>query len=299
MVRDAKVAVITGAASGIGLAVAHRLARDGMKLVLADINEENLEDAVRELRSAGAEVSGVVTDVSSADSVQALADETFRVNEHVDLLFNNAGVEGYLDGAVWEATPNDWAWTMGVNFWGVVYIARAFLPRMIERDAGRIINTASAAGFVMPSAMYSISKHAVVAFSELLYTELAQRESNVRVSVLCPGEVDTGAPYGIKNRPAALVNAAELQQGSAGASIREKMSARRGHPRAKSPGEVADLLADAVQADQFYIFTDHEWDERIKRRFDHILQRANPALPDDPVALAILSTIRERASRQA
>lgn len=197
-----KVAVVTGAASGIGRALAERFAREGMSVVLADVEAPALDQAVRDVRAAGGEATGVVTDVSRWESVRALADRAFGAYGKVHVLCNNAGVEGYLDGALWEATDKDWQWTMGVNFWGVVHGIRAFLPVMLAQDEeGHVVNTGSTMGVVRGANMYGIAKHAVVSLTETLYGELRQREAKVGASVLCPGMVHTRLFQGSRNRP--------------------------------------------------------------------------------------------------
>jgi len=157
-----KVAVVTGAASGMGRAFAERFAREGMQVVLADIEQGALDEAVADLSGVGYEVLGVRTDVMRLEDVEALARRTLDAYGAVHVVCNNAGVEGYLDGALWEASPKDWEWTVGVNFWGVVNGVRAFLPLMLAQDQeGHMVNTASATGLVRASNMYAITKHAV------------------------------------------------------------------------------------------------------------------------------------------
>ena len=200
-----KVAVITGAASGIGRAIADRCAREGMRVVLADIEELALAQAEAEMKGAGADVLAVLTDVSQASAVEALARKTLDAYGAVHLLCNNAGVAA--GSTVWESTVNDWEWVLGVNLWSVIHGLRAFLPIMLDQDAeGHIVNTASAAGLVAfhSSAPYHLSKHAVVALSEKLYYDLAQRGARVRVSVLCPGWVRTRIMDAMRNRPPEL-----------------------------------------------------------------------------------------------
>ncbi|HEX5140720.1 MAG TPA: SDR family NAD(P)-dependent oxidoreductase, partial [Dehalococcoidia bacterium] len=165
-----KVAVITGGASGIGNAMARRFARHGMKLVLGDIDAAALNGAVSALRAQGADVTGVQTDVSKLESVQALADAAVSAYGKVHVLCNNAGVLGPLAVPVWETTEKDWQWMMGANFWSGVHGIRTFVPIMLAQDEeGHVVNTASSAGIAHSSTIYSVAKHAMVALSEFLY----------------------------------------------------------------------------------------------------------------------------------
>jgi NAD(P)-dependent dehydrogenase (short-subunit alcohol dehydrogenase family) len=201
-----KVAVITGGASGIGRALAKRCAAEGMRLVLADVEDKGLHQTADELQAAGAQVLVVKTDVSKVSQVEALAEKAFAISGEVTLLFNNAGVSSGGKSA-WESSLVEWEWVLGVNLWGVIYGIRAFLPKMLEQEhGGYIVNTASLAGLVSypGSAVYNVSKHGVVTLSETLYQELAQRHPKVLVSVLCPGLVNTRIMEAARNRPLEL-----------------------------------------------------------------------------------------------
>ena len=199
---DGKVAVITGGASGIGKAVATRAAAEGMKVVIADIEERALKEAEAELTGQGAEAIAVLTDVSDAASVQELRDAAVRRFGTVHLVHNNAGVG--LGGPLWEVSEEDWRWILGVNLWGVVHGIAAFTPLLVEQGEGHIVNTASVAGLTTPMFMgpYNATKFAVVAISETLYKDLSTTGANVGVSVLCPGFVQTGIARSDRNRPA-------------------------------------------------------------------------------------------------
>ncbi len=167
-----KVAVVTGAASGIGFGLASRFAEEGMRVVLADVEEPALEAAVTRLRERDFDVVGVLTDVSDADSVQALADKTLAHFGKVHVVCNNAGVGGGF-GKIWEASLKDWQWALNVNLWGVIHGVRTFVPIMLEQgEDGHVVNTASIAGLVPGTRVYSVTKHAVVALSEALYHNL-------------------------------------------------------------------------------------------------------------------------------
>ncbi len=272
-----KVAVITGAASGIGLGIAERCVREGMSVVLADIEETSLSKAEAELKAAGGTVLGVRTDVSKRSDVERLARQALEAFGQVHLLFNNAGVAA--GGAPWEATWNDWEWVIGVNLWGVIHGVKVFTPIMLAQNTEcHIINTSSGAGLIVGgfSAPYSATKHAVVALSESLYLSLQQRNSLVKVSVLCPGLVRTNIANTERNRPAELRNepvtmTPEMQAGLAAfqAAIERSMP----------PPQVADVVFDAIQKEQFYILTHPDWMEAIQLRTDKLLRMENPQNP--------------------
>ena len=203
-----KVAVITGAGSGLGRELARMGSQLGMNLVLADVQRDALDSTAAEMRAAGTRVIAQVVDVASSEQVQRLADVAFSEFGHVHLLFNNAGVAGR--GLLWETTEADWQWVMGVNLIGVVNGVRHFVPRMLAANAqgepGHIVNTASVAGLLCRPlrGLYTVSKHAVVALTETLYHDLRLADSRIGVSVLCPGFVQTGITQSQRNRPADL-----------------------------------------------------------------------------------------------
>lgn len=272
--RD-KVAVVTGAASGMGRAFAERFAQEGMHVVLADIEEPALQTAIDDMTRSGYDVLGVRADVANLQSVQQLAQQALDRFGKINLVCNNAGVDGYLDGPLWEATDKDWQWTFGVNFWGVVHGVRTFLPIMLEQDDdGHMVNTASATGVVQANNMYGITKHAVVALSEVVYTQLKQRGARVGISALCPGVVNTRIFEAARNRPAELRNAQPGSDAEAGARMRAQMI--EGMASALPPTHVADMVVSAIQNEQFYILTDHDWDARIEARHRNIMQRGVP-----------------------
>jgi NAD(P)-dependent dehydrogenase (short-subunit alcohol dehydrogenase family) len=272
-----KVAVITGAASGIGRGIAERCVSEGMKVILADIDEANLTKAETELRTYGGAVVGVRTDVSKRTDVELLARHALDTFGQVHLLFNNAGVAA--GGAPWEATWNDWEWVIGVNLWGVIHGVKVFTPLMLAQNTDcHIINTSSTAGLTVggTSAPYAVTKHAVVALSESLYLTLQQRNSLVKVSVLCPGLIRTNIANAERNRPAELRNepvamTPEMQAGLA--AFKAAMEA------SMPPLQVADMVFDAIKKEQFYILTHPEWTEVIQLRTDKLLRMENPQSP--------------------
>jgi NAD(P)-dependent dehydrogenase (short-subunit alcohol dehydrogenase family) len=274
--RD-KIAVITGAASGIGRGIAERCVREGMKVVLADIDEANLTGAEADLKARGGTVLSARTDVAQRSDVEALARQALDAFGQVHLLFNNAGVGG--GGTPWEATWNDWEWVIGVNLWGVIHGVKIFTPLMLAQNTEcHIVNTSSAAGLMVGSgsAPYAVTKHAVVALSENLYLALQQRNSLVKVSVLCPGLVRTDITNAERHRPAALRNAPvtmspEMQAGLAAfkAAIDASMS----------PTRVADVVFDAIKQERFYVLSHPEWAEVIRLRTDALLRMENPQSP--------------------
>jgi NAD(P)-dependent dehydrogenase (short-subunit alcohol dehydrogenase family) len=272
-----KVAVVTGAASGIGRGIAEWCVRAGVKVVLADVDEEALEVTGEKLKAAGGDVMRVRSDVSKREDVEELARRAFEGFGGVHLLFNNAGVAA--GGPVWEATWNDWEWVIGVNLWGVINGVKVFLPRMMAQGVEcHVVNTASAAGLMTGgfSAPYSVTKHAVVALSESLYLTLEQRRSLVKVSVLCPGMVRTNIGEVEKHRPAELKNEPRplTPEMEAGKKAFQAVLAS-GMP----PAEVAEIVFDAIRREQFYILTDPEWMEAVELRTSKLLKMENPESP--------------------
>jgi len=269
-----KVAVITGAASGIGHAIAERAVATGIKVVIADVDEANLAEAEKELRNLGGTVLSVRTDVSQRSDVELLARKALDAFGQVHLLFNNAGVGA--GGAPWEATWNDWEWVIGVNLWGVIHGVKIFTPLMLAQNTEcHIVNTSSTAGLIVGggSAPYAVTKHGVVALSESLYLALQQRNAPVKVSVLCPGLVRTNIADAERYRPTRLRNepvpmTPERQAGLAAFKAAVAASA--------PPLQVADAVFAAIQNEQFYIFPAPEWIEVIRLRTDNLLRLENP-----------------------
>lgn len=266
---NGKVAVVTGAASGIGLAMAERFAAEGMRVVLADIEADTLEGVERRLRDAGSDVVSARTDVSDPDDVRRLADFAVEQYGGVHIVCNNAGVG--IGGTLWEHTPEDWRWLLGVNVLGVANGLRAFVPIMLQqRDEGHIVNTASAAGLDARPwlGMYSATKYAVVAISEALQAELEMRNAPIGVSVLCPALVNTRIAESERNRPDGTPAAADSLPPDAKAFDEAFRTAlAQGMP----PAEVAAAVVDAVRNGRFYITTHEETEQRVRSRFERIL----------------------------
>ena len=273
-----KVAVITGGASGIGLALARRAAAEGMKLVLADIEEGALAAAAAELKAAGAKVLTVKTDVSRAEAVENLAAQTLQAFGGAHLVFNNAGVGG-VRVRTWQATAKDWEWVLGVNVWGVIHGVRVFTPIMLRQgDEGHIVNTASAAGFVSmaSSAPYAVSKHSVVTLTECLHHDLAQKTDKLKCSVLCPAYVPTGISDSGRNRPAALKETRHKSAADLALDASLKKAVQSGKLTA---ADVAQKVYEAVRDERFYILTHPKIKPAIQWRMEDILQERNPTNP--------------------
>lgn len=270
---EGRVAVVTGAASGIGLAMAQRFAAEKMKVVLADVEEAALDAAATELAGGGATVLPVRTDVSKADQVDALAEATLSKFGGVNVLCNNAGVGS--GGFSWEQSLDDWNWVLGVNLWGVIHGIRAFVPHLIEQDEGHVVNTASFAGLTSSPFMsiYCVTKHSVVTLSECLHHELAMKAPHVRVSVVCPAWVKTNIHDSERNRPG-------RDDGAQGA-VSDQEQAMQSIIKAaidsgKKPEDVADQVFQAVRDDKFYVITHPEWLGAVKKRVNEILEGRTP-----------------------
>ena len=276
---EGRVAVVTGAASGIGRALIDRFAAAGMKVVLADVEAEALEKAEAEVQSTGAETLAVVTDVSQRASVDALAAAVTERFGGTNVLCNNAGVSGG-GGSLWETTERDWAWVMGVNLMGVVHGIQAFLPGMVARgEPGHVVNTSSVLGLATGGgSIYGVTKHAVTRLTEGLWYDLRAAGAPIGASVLCPGMIATNIISSGRNRPDDLKN----PDTAAGAEGEQRMQfvkdlfAKEGMP----PSEVADMVFDAIGAERFYVLTHPESEkETVRARFEAILGETNPPPP--------------------
>jgi NAD(P)-dependent dehydrogenase (short-subunit alcohol dehydrogenase family) len=277
-----KVAVITGAASGFGREFALLGAKRGMRLVLADVQADGLEQIRQELAGQGVEVFAMHCDVRKSEQVQALADAAMAKFGAVHLLFNNAGVGS--GGLVWENTVADWEWVLGVNLWGVIHGVRIFTPLMLacaKTDPayqGHIVNTASMAGLLNAPTMgvYNVSKHAVVSLSETLYHDLQLVEAPIGASVLCPYFVPTGISQSHRNRPDDVkADAAPTISQRAAQAMTDK-AVTSGKVTAT---EVAAMTFDAIAAGQFYIYSHPGALDNVQQRMEDIVAQRNPADP--------------------
>jgi NAD(P)-dependent dehydrogenase (short-subunit alcohol dehydrogenase family) len=292
---QAKVAVITGAASGIGAALARRFVLEGMKIVLADIEGEALHKTTDKLRETGADVLAVQTDVSNGGAVESLAAKSLEHFGCVHVLCNNAGV-GAPAGPIWERTLSDWEWVLGVNIWGVIHGIRVFTPLMIAQGEGHIVNTASMAALCANPLLgiYDASKHAVMAISEALHFELAMRNSPVKISVLCPGPLPTRINESERNRPLTLANSKSSAR-SDSAPFTTPASAK---PHTTIDlASVADRVIQAIRQEQLYVITHPELKPLIRYRMEAIIAERNPGGVDSREArIRRLSELRERAT---
>ena len=275
---EGRVAVVTGGASGIGLALAKRWVAEGMRVVIADLRRDALDQAVRELEASGGEVLGVPTDVSRGEEVEALAARTLEAFGAVHLVCNNAGVGGE-HGAAWEQSRAGWSWVLGVNLWGVIHGVRTFLPILLSQEQpGHVVNTASLAGLrAMPfSAGYIASKYAVVGLSESLDQELRERGAPIGVSLLCPGTVRTGILDPARARPEGVAlpqsdeSEAAAEQEEATRQLLEKLGVE--------PEVVADRVARAVLENHFWVFTHSGSVDWLRDRTQRLLALERPEI---------------------
>ncbi|MCE2832134.1 MAG: SDR family oxidoreductase [Oxalobacteraceae bacterium] len=277
-----KTAVITGAGSGLGREFALLGAKLGMRLVLADVQQDALKQTEASAMALGADVLSQVCDVRNGDQVESLAQRAVQRFGSIHLVFNNAGVGA--GGLIWESTQHDWEWVLGVNVWGVVHGVRVFTPIMLASEKadptfqGHIVNTASMAGLLTPPAMgvYNVSKHAVVALTETLYHDLSLIESGLGVSVLCPYFVPTGISQSENVRPSDTKPAepATRSQQLSQAMLEKAVTAGK-----VSAAEVAQMTFDAIRARQFYIYSHPQALGNVDRRMQDILHARNPSDP--------------------
>jgi NAD(P)-dependent dehydrogenase (short-subunit alcohol dehydrogenase family) len=281
-----KTAVITGAANGIGLAIAERLLKAGMKVVIADIDPNSIDKQVSRLKSEGYPVEGKVTDVTSESSVRELAEFTITKFGNIHILCNNAGIGGGAadDRSLWEASISDWKWVLDINVWGVIHGIRVFTPLMLAHgEEGHIINTASKAGLIFGTSLYSTSKHTVIALTEALYAQLKQVNSKLVVSVLCPGAVNTHLnsnsnrirPVDTKsdeNENSNLSNQDKTIQSknfmsTYQSTVQTRMAA------GKEPSEIAEMLMQGLENGDFYIMPSRLEDAVVDERYKNIQAR--------------------------
>ena len=277
-----RTAVITGAGSGFGLELARIAAREGMNLVLADVQQDALDRAAAELQGAGAQVLAQRVDVSKAGDVEALGAATRQRFGAPHLVFNNAGVGG--GGLIWEHSLKDWEWVLGVNVMGVAHGVRVFTPMMLDAAAqdpayeGHIVNTASMAGLLNAPNMgvYNVSKHAVVALSETLYQDLRLVTDQIGASVLCPFFVPTGITRSGRNRPAEMATGAALTRSQLVAQAMSDKAVGSGKVTAL---QVAQFVIDAVRAGRFYIYSHPHALRSVQTRLEDIVTGRNPTDP--------------------
>ena len=280
---EGRTAVITGAGSGFGLEVSRLAAGKGMRLVLADVQQDALDRAAAEMKALGADVLAARVDVSKADQVEALGAATLARFGAPHLVFNNAGIGA--GGLIWENTLKDWEWVLGVNVMGVVHGVRVFTPMMLEAAGkdpaweGHIVNTASMAGLLNAPNMgvYNVSKHAVVALSETLYQDLRLVTEQVSASVLCPFFVPTGITESDRNRPDALRDAAAKPTKSQ--MIGKAMSEKAVSSGKVTAAQVAAFVMEAVANDRFYIYSHPKSLASVQTRLEDIVQSRNPTDP--------------------
>ena len=283
--RAGQVAVVTGAASGIGLAMARRFAADGLTVVLADVEEAALEKAAGELREDGADVHARVVDVSERSEVLALAEDVYTTCGAVHVLCNNAGVGSGAEGRMWEHDPNDWKWAFAVNVWGVFHGVQAFVPRMLAGgEAGHVVNKSSGDGGIAPlptASVYAVTKAAVVTLTESLYAHLKAEHARVGASVLFPGPhmLRTGLWESHRNRPARYAKERPRRTPYRSLAQWEAAMNEAGHEVRFTPvEEVADLVAEGIGAGRFWLLPESEHSDRqIRARSRSMLDRADPS----------------------
>ena len=273
-----KVAVITGAGRGIGRGIALRCAQEGMKVVLAGIGMESLNKTNADLQAMGTETLIVQTDVSLLEQVKNLADKSYEAFGAVDLLVNNAGVA--VPASVLDSTLDDWNWVMNVNFYGVLYGVRTFIPRMMAQGTpSHVVNVSSLAGIMPGGGHYGVSKHGVVVLTESLYYELAQKGSNVKVSAYCPGWVSTEFDTIERSRPERFSANATLPTDEMRPQWREALEG------GFSIEESAQFVLDGIRNNKLYIgpqaFKERAPDlvDTLQNRTQNILNETNPELP--------------------
>jgi len=259
-----RVAVITGGASGIGLGIARALASRGMKLAIADLNQQTIDAALDDFSAAGVEAMGVLCDVSKLEQVQNLADKTMEKFGAVHVLCNNAGVG--IPTSAREIKLEDWKWIIDVDLWGPIYGVKIFAPLIEAQGEGHISATSSMAGLISANKMgaYSVAKHGVVALMTALERELRSKKSPVTASVLCPGPINTNiSRNSVSYRPPMLKpNPSKKSSGKGGASIQAILE------DGMAPDEVGELVATAIRDNKFWILTHPWWAKGVQRQLD-------------------------------
>jgi len=270
-----KTAVVTGAASGIGLALAERFVEERMQVVMADIQEDALDQAVAKMRERQGKVIGVVTDTMLQESIEHLAERAIDEFGNIHVLCNNAGVAstgGAGGKAIWEIPKTDWDWVMGVNFYGVLYGLQTFVPHMLAHgETGHIVNTASLAGLMPAGGTYGVSKHGVLVLTETLYNDLEARGANIGASVLCPGFVNTKIFDAERNRPQSMQIDNEAASEEAMAAGRALLA------QGMAPEDLANAVFESIEEKRLYILPHPAWDDFVRSRVEHVLARQGPA----------------------
>ena len=270
---DGKIAFVTGGASGIGLGITRKLVEAGMKVVIADLRQDHIDEARAwfEERQQGRSVHFIRLDVTDRAAMAAAADETEEVFGKLHVAVNNAGVG--IEGPLKDATYDDWDFGLAVNLGGVVNGVQTFVPRIRKHgEGGHVVNTASLAGLVvMPSqmAMYVTAKSAVIALSEAIRGELGQE--GIGVSVLCPGPIKSNIHQLSQNRPE------QFRTSGAFAEAADKLAQRQVSKLWMEPEQVGDMVVKAIRNDEPYIITHGEWAEAVKSRYEAIMA----AMPTD------------------
>ena len=261
---EGRVAVVTGGASGIGLGMARAFARNGMRLVIADLDDAALDAAVAELSDGGTEVIGRRCDVSSHEQIQALADATIETYGAVHVLCNNAGIG--IPTATHKMKLADWKWIIDVCLWGPIYGVDVFLPLIEEQDEGHINSTSSMAGLIAGQMMgaYNVAKHGVVALMATLERDLRGRKSNVHASVLCPGPINTNiSRHSVEYRPGQAKPKSDGEtSGKVARSIQDILES------GMDPNEVGEMVFDAIANDEFWILTHPHWSKAVQKMLD-------------------------------
>ena len=273
-----KTAVVTGGASGIGLAMVERFASEGMNVVLADIQEDALEAQVQRLEQEERSVMGVVVNTMRRDSLEQARDKVLGRFGNIHILCNNAGVLSREDANnlgesplnIWDVDDSVWEWVMGVNFWGVLNGIKVFLPHMVGHgEDGHVVNTASLAGLIPGGSAYSVSKHGVLTLTEGLHQNLARIDSNIGASVLCPGTVSTKIMVADRNRPDEFGGAADL-------SDEESVAASAFLADSMDPSNVAEQVFQSIVEERCYILPHPAWDDFVRQRVENIIARETP-----------------------
>ena len=278
---NGKTAVITGAAGGIGLAIVERLLMQGMNVVLSDIDEARLAAQVERLKNNGHIVSGCVTDVSSQESVNKLAQFALSTYGNVHIVCNNAGIGGGSadDKPVWEASISDWKWALDINVWGIIHGIRSFVPLLLKQGHEcHIINTASRAGLISGTSIYGTTKHAVISITEALYVQLKLAESCIHVSLLCPGAVNTELSKNSSRIRPRDTNDSKSYKDSSKLSNSNKLNFMDSYRNTvetrmasgSSAQDMADLLLNGLSNGDFYIMPGSVKGGPIQARFNNI-----------------------------